>query len=137
MTLTEAAMTESLDARDLLAAARGPGCYALRCDVPKDALVVQNWWQEVADEPLPAEYATPLATAERVAYVGASGDVYDRLCDHAAGDVRKATFLQAFEPERVADVWPGEDPFVREHKRALKLARRDGWIAWTNGELIG
>lgn len=133
--LTESAMTESLDARGLLAAARGPGVYALRCAVPDDAAAVREALGEVSDADPPEGYAERLAAAERVAYVGASGDVYDRLCDHAAGDVRKATFLRAFPPERVVDVWPHDDPWPCEHKRALKLARREGWLAWTNGQM--
>lgn len=130
-------MTESLDARGLLAAAHGPGCYALRCAVPDDADAVTAALGEVSDADPPEGVPERLAAADRVAYVGASKDVYARLCDHAAGDVRKATFLRAFPAERVVDVWTHEDPFSREHKRALKLARRGEWIAWTNGELIG
>lgn len=137
MAFTESGMSERLDRRGLLAASHGPGCYALAVDVPDDPSDVTLAFRQVSDADLPDSYAERLARADRVAYVGASRDVYERLCDHAAGDVRKATFLQAFSPQRVVDVWPHDSPFTREYKRARSLVRGDNnRAAWANGEVF-
>jgi hypothetical protein len=137
MTLTESGMSERLDRRGLLAASHGPGCYALAVAVPDNASDVTLAFRQVSDADLPDSYAERLARADRVAYVGASRDVYERLCDHAAGEKRKATFLAAFSPQRVVDVWPHDSPFTREFKRARTLVRGDSnRAAWANGEVF-
>ena len=134
--MNEAAMTESLDERGLLADARNPGVYALELSVPPALDAVRRDWDREHDHRPPDDALARLASADRVAYVGASIDVYGRLCDHAAADVRTATICEAFPPERVIDVWPHCDPFAAERNRALRLAR-EGWGVWCDGEVLG
>ena len=137
MTLTQTTVNQILDDRGLLDDAHGKGTYALRVETPNDVESVARAFLSVSD-------ATPLdgfmerLTADRVAYVGASIDVYSRLMDHADGQVRKATFLQAFDAVDVIDVWPterGKDPFEQEYNRASELSRQ-GWVAYTDGLIL-
>ena len=137
MTLTQSTVNQTLDERGLLDDAHGKGCYAIRVKTPNDVESVARAFLSVSDVTPPDAYLDRL-TADRVAYVGASIDVYSRLMDHADGQVRKATFLQAFDPVDVIDVWPterGKDPFEQEYKRASELSQR-GFVCWTDGELL-
>lgn len=136
MTLTETELTESLDKRGLLAQARQAGTYALEVDTPDRVDTCATRWRAVHDHMPPEPTFEQLATAERVAYVGASSGVYSRLCDHIAGDVRKASFLSVFSPERVVGVWPEANPFELERRRARKVAEM-GFTVWTDGVIIG
>ena len=137
MTLTQSTVNQILDDRRLLDSAHGKGCYGLRVDTPNDVENVARAFLSVSDVTPPDDYLDQL-TADRVAYVGASIDVYSRLMDHADGQVRKATFLEAFDAVDVIDVWPterGKDPFEQEYNRASELSR-SGWVVWTDGELL-
>lgn len=137
--LTPTTTHETLDHQGLLADAHGPGVYALEAAVPDSVEAVHRAWHDHGDPP-PDWMLTRLAQAERVAYVGASNrSVYDRLQDHAEGEVRKATLLEVFDPVGVIGVWPaeGEDPVgIEERPRAMLLAQ-EGWVAWTDGTVIG
>jgi len=126
--LTEPDVTETLDQ------SRGPGVYALAVAVPDDIATVREQWDTVCDERHPQ--LQRLASAERVAYVGASEAVYHRLCDHAEGEYRQATLLQAFAPTRIIDVWWHEHPYAQEYNRAVGLSE-SGWCAYTDGEVVG
>ena len=137
MTLTQSTVNQILDDRGLLDDSNGKGCYALRVKTPNDVESVARAFLSVSDVTPPDAYLDRL-TAERVAYVGASIDVYSRLMDHADGQVRKAMFLQAFDAVDIVDVWPterGKDPFEQEYNRASELSRQ-GWVVWTDGELL-
>ena len=137
MTLTQSTVNQTLDDRGLLDAAHGKGCYALRVNTPNDVESVARSFLSVSDV-TPLDGFMERLTADRVAYVGASIDVYSRLMDHADGQVRKATLLQAFDAVDVIDVWPterGKDPFEQEYNRASELSRQ-GWVVWTDGELL-
>ena len=134
--MNEARLTESLDERGLLTAAQGPGVYALGVPVPSMPSVAREQWDAVHDARPPDDALARLAEAPRVAYVGASSQVYDRLCDHVAGDVRTTAFLAAFDPAAVINVWPHDAPFDAEVTRALRLARED-WVVWCDGEVWG
>jgi hypothetical protein len=62
--------------------------------------------------------------------------VYARIMDHARGDVRRASFVRAFELVDVAGVWPADaNTGVAERDRARALAG-DGTVCWTDGELF-
>ena len=136
--MNESDLTQSLDERDLLADARGPGVYALTCDVPTgDPDAILSQWDATHDHRPGDDRLRRLVGANPVLYVGASGQVYDRLCDHAAGDVRTTAFCAAFEPTGVVDVWPHDDPFAHERRRAIQLARDGGWVVWCDGEVWG
>ena len=126
--LTETDVTETLDQQ------RGPGVYALKVAVPDDIATVREQWDSVCD--VRHAQLKRLASAERVAYVGASESVYHRLCDHAAGEYRQATLLQAFPPTRIVDVWWHEHPDAHEYNRAVGLSE-SGWCCWTDGEVVG
>jgi len=133
--LTPAEINELLDCRGLLADATGPGVYALRVRTPDSTEAVARAFF-AADVAEPPREALSRLTAEDVAYVGASMCVRDRLAEHARGDARRATFLRAFDPVDVVDVWPDPEPFTtaeRAHGRGL---RADGWVVWTDGRLL-
>jgi len=134
--MNETSMTERLDERGLLADAHGPGCYAFQIETPDSADAAATRWHHTHEHAPPEGTFDRLADAPDVAYVGASGDVYGRLCDHAAGDVRQTAFLAAFEPTRVIDVWPTEGPFEHEFNRAMRLVQSD-WVCWVDGRLLG
>ena len=132
---TVTSVNERLDRDGRLDDAHGSGCYALAIDVADSVEDVERRWVRYFDV-LPGNALERLAHADRTCYVGASGDVYHRLMDHARGDVRKASVLVAFSPERVIGVWPEDDPFDAERSRALAL-RAQGWTSWVNGEVVG
>ena len=137
MTLTQSTVNQILDERGLLDSAHGKGCYALRVNTPNDVESVARSFLSVSDV-TPLDGFMERLTADRVAYVGASIDVYSRLMDHADGQVRKATFLQAFDAVDVINVWPterGKDPFEQEYNRASELSRQ-GWVVWSDGSLF-
>jgi hypothetical protein len=135
MTLTPTAVHETLDERGLLDDAHRPGCYGLRVRTPSLTDEVAQSFREHSDVTPPEKIMDRLASAGRVAYVGASGNVYDRLQDHARGDVRKALFLRCFPPVDVVGVWPSEAPFESEFNRARALSE-ENWTVWTDGELL-
>jgi hypothetical protein len=128
-------MTEQLDRCDLLDVSHGSGCYALRVDVPSLPTAAKEQWDATHDARPGNDALTRMAQADRVAYVGASSDVYGRLCDHC-GEVRKAALLDAFPPTEVVNVWPVDEPFEAEFNRAYRLAQND-WVVWTDGRLLG
>jgi hypothetical protein len=126
--LTETDVTKTLDQQ------RGPAVYALAVAVPDDIATVRERWDRVCD--VRHAQLKRLASAERVAYVGASESVYHRLCDHAAGESRQATLLQAFAPTRIIDVWWCDHPYAQEYSHAVELSQ-SGWCAYTDGEVVG
>lgn len=135
MTLTPAEINETLDRRDALADATGPGVYALRVRTPDTVEAVARQWRTHVDAALPDGYAERLV-ADDVAYVGASMHVRDRLAEHARGDVRRATFLEAFDPVDVVGVWSDPEPFITaERAHGLELRAAD-WVVWCDGRLL-
>ena len=136
--MDETILTEELDRRGLLDASHSPGTYALRVSVPDSAEQVAREWLAIHDAPLPDDYQTRLAAAQRVLYVGASGDIYDRLSDHATKRARQSAFLRAFPPVELVDVWPtmsAETAFHDEYNRARDLSDADTRV-WTDGDLL-
>lgn len=133
--LTPTDAHEQLDHAGLLDAAHGPGCYALRLSVPDTHAAVVDAWDATHDVRPGGSELADLAAADRVAYVGASGNVYERIMDHARGDKRKATYLEAFPPVEVVDVFSGTRAFTAEWNNALELAR-DGWAVCCDGEVL-
>jgi len=131
--MRETELTEALDERGLLDDARGPGCYAIECAVPDLYADVEEAWSNGHDAHPPDNTLERLAAARRVAYVGASTNVYERLCEHIAS-VREASFVGTYPPTRVIEVWPDETPFESEHNRTIELVR-DDWTCWKDGEL--
>lgn len=133
--ITPTAVTEALDHSGDLEASHQPGTYALAVAVPDDVESAHRQW--LAEyEVLPGDGALEqLAASDDVAYVGASSHVYDRLMDHAHGDLRCTALLRVFDPVGVVGVWPCDCPFERERSRALALAR-EGWVCWTDGEVL-
>ena len=133
MTPTE--LHERLDHAGLLEDAHSEGVYSLALDVPDSVEAVQRRRLEVADSPWPDDMAAQFAAAERVVYVGESGDIYDRLMDHARGDVRRAALVAAYPIVDVVGVWPGERSATAERDRARALASAST-AAYANGELF-
>lgn len=134
--MTPVEVHEAMDVNGHLDDAHGPGCYALRLEVPDSIHEAHRRWRDHFDA-LPADDAvTRLARAPRVAYVGASQDVYGRIMDHAEGEVRKAAVFRPFPPEEVIDIYPSDDPFRDEMQTARDLSE-EGWLVWVNGEVVG
>jgi len=134
--MNETELTEDLDRRGLLSDARNPGVYAVVVDVPDTLDAVQRRWDAEHDARPDDDALDRLATAGDVAYVGASKDVYARLCEHVTGERRRASFLAAYPAVDVVDVWPHLDPFTAEFNRAVRLSH-DGFTVWSDGRLFG
>lgn len=133
---TPTTVHEGLDRDGMLAAAHNPGCYALALDVPGSVETAERQWLDHF-EAVPSDDAVgQLARADSVAYVGASGNVYDRLADHARADVRKASALEAFPPVEVVGLTVSKHPFEFERMYAHDIADR-GFRVWCNGEVVG
>lgn len=127
---------ERLDDLGVLDESHGPGTYALAVAVPDAVDAVQRRWLEAIDAPLPDAYAEQLAACSRALYVGRSGDAYARVMDHCRGNVRRASFVRAFDVRDVAGVWPNdENTGVAERNRARALAG-DGVVCYVDGELF-
>lgn len=126
---------ESLDHAGLLDDAHGKGVYAIALDVPDSVEEAHRQWLEHFETSPGDDAIARLVGADQVAYVGASSDVYSRIMDHAEGDVRKASVLEAFPPVEVVEVWPHPSPFDYERERAYMLAG-GGTVVWVNGEVI-
>jgi hypothetical protein len=136
VTLDPTAAHERLDALGALDDAHGPGTYALTVAVPDAVDAVQRRWLDAIDAPLPDAYAEQLALAETCLYVGRSGDAYERVMDHCRGDVRRASFVRAFDVRDVAGVWPDDaNTGVAERNRARALSG-GGVVCWTDGEIF-
>lgn len=128
--MRESQVTQDLDERGLLDAARGPGCYALKLRVPED--LRRRWRRHFDAEP---DNLDRLAAAPRALYVGAASDVYGRLCEHVAADVRRASVLRVCPPQRVVAVEPTSDPFEAEYSFARGFADATTTV-WYDGEIL-
>ena len=125
-----------LEALETLNASQGPGIYAIVVAVPNSVESVQRTWLDAIGAPLPDAYAEQLAESAVALYVGRSGDVYDRLMDHARGDVRRASFIRAFGMADVYGVWPEDaNTGVAERNRARNLSSATTCV-WSDGELF-
>jgi hypothetical protein len=136
MTLSETELTQQLDTRDLLTDAHDPGVYGIEVSVPDTLDTVRRQWDAAHDARPDGDALARLASAPKVAYVGAAKDVYARLSDHVTGERRTTAFLAAFEPVDIVDIWPHLDPFTAEYNRAVRLARGD-WACWCDGSVLG
>lgn len=136
--MNETDLNQTLEDRGQLDDARGPGCYALEVAIPDHGEQIARYWHRYHDHAPSEDFYTRLADANTVLYVGAAKDVYARLCDHVAGDVRKAAFLEAFPAESLHSLWPkdsAEVAFANEFNVANALARVDRRV-WTDGRLL-
>ena len=109
------------------AAAKVPGVYAIKCANVSNDLerLTRRWLDETGKE---APYLEECAEANEIAYVGASGNIFDRLCDHTDARVRKSTFLQVFEPRELLAIHPDDEPFLHEPQYADNLAHaHESW----------
>lgn len=136
--MNEHELTELLDRRGQLDDARGPGCYALAVDAPDSGDQVARHWHRHHDQAPSEGFYSRLAEAGDVLYVGAASHVYDRLCDHVAGDVRQAAFLEAFPPAELHNIYPATDAeaaYQSEWRTAKGLAHASRRV-WTDGVLL-
>lgn len=129
--MEEATLTERLDERGLLTAARGPGCYCLTLNVPEN--FAREWDAEF--DVRPAGLVDRVESAHALLYVGAASNVYRRLCEHVNAEKRRASLLRVAPPADVVDVTACENPFEREYGYALGFA--ESATVWCDGELIG
>lgn len=136
--MNESELTQRLDERGLLADARQPGVYALELHVPDWSIShIKTKWLEHYDVSPSRDFAGRIANAAQLAYVGASGNVYKRLCDHTNAEVRRSALLCVFPPQDVIDIWPCDSPFDREYQVATDLSRDNpGAVVWMDGTLI-
>lgn len=134
--LSPARANETLDRMGALSKSKQPGVYALKLDTPNTVLDARNAWEAESDV-LPSDGdLEAIADAARVAYVGASSNVYGRIMEHAKGEKRQAAYLQVFAPVGIVDVWPADNPReASEYNRAVFLAE-SGWVVVTDGEVI-
>lgn len=132
--MTPSEVHEWLDTQGLLDDSHDPGTYGLEVDTPDSVEAVARRFHEHVDTTPSSDTLQRIANADDVAYVGASGNVYDRLQDHADAEVRQALFLRVFDLVGVLGVWPAESPFEAEYGRALSLG--DEYVVWCDGELI-
>jgi len=125
-----------LDERGLLDDAHNSGTYALEVAVPDSVERVHRRYLDAKGHPLDDGMGLELAAAAEVVYVGRSGDVYDRLMDHVRGQVRRASFLEAFDVTDVYGVYDEDaNDGVDERNRARAIA--DGaTVVWCDGELF-
>jgi predicted GIY-YIG superfamily endonuclease len=136
--MNETDLNQTLEDREQFDDARGPGCYALAVDTPNAADDVARQWHRYHDHPPQKAFYARLADADTVLYVGAASDVYARLCDHVAGDVRKAAFLEAFPAESLHSLWPKDSAEVafREEEAVARALANVNRRVWTDGKLL-
>lgn len=137
-TLSQLAVNRWVDREGVHDEARQPGCYAIELETPSDRPVaVINRWTDHFDVGMPGEYATRLADADRLVYIGAHGtSVYERLCQHAAGE-KSSTIMDVWPPVAVVSILQTDSPDAMEFNYTQEYAREDGTLAWMNGELYG
>lgn len=117
---------------------RKPGVYALECDAPDTEGEVRNRFRNVwpDTEDRWGVWVDPIADADTVLYTGKGGDVYDRLMDHAEGEVRKAGFVSAFPPTDIHSIEHHPDTLdTHEWQLANRLSSRKGVVVWSDGVL--
>jgi len=104
------------------------GCYALRLSVPGN---LEAAWHDVHD--VKPDYWNELVSADGVVYVGAAGNIHDRLRDHIEGKVRQTALCAVCPPHHVIDVWTSDTPFEDEYNRAKETEREHpGWFVHSN-----
>lgn len=130
MRVNETELTQDLDDRGLLDAARSPGVYALQLDVPRK---LRERWREQYDVTPPN--LSRLQGAGTALYVGASSNVYRRICEHVNADKRRAAVLRVCPPDGVHDVEPTDEPFLREYGFALEHSDEKTAV-WTDGTVL-
>ena len=134
--MTPLEATESLEAMNAVTDADNPGVYALTVAVPNSVEAVQRQWLDTHGTPIPDDRAAQLAAAERVVYVGKTErKIRERIEEHAAGKVRKASLLEAFDTIDVFGVYPGAPTGVAERNRAREISDAET-VAYANGELF-
>ena len=128
-------MHERLDKLGYLEDSKSKGVYSISLLTPDNLEDLQRDWLRNNDRPMPDQMAVQIANSSNTAYVGESGDVYDRLMDHARGDVRRAALVSAYPIVDVVGVWPGERSATAERDRAREVASAST-AAYANGELF-
>lgn len=129
---------ESLEAHGLTPDTWGSaGVYALALETPGLGTFRDRWYGVYKSEP-PRGLIEAVDLKRALIYVGATGNLRDRLHDHVAGDVRRVKLLAVCPPVGVVDVWR-YDSFdaaeTHERRHAYEL-RGDGVSVWVNGELL-
>lgn len=132
--LTPARVNDICDARGWHDAVRGTACYALEVTIP-DA--PGTAWDAVHDTRPDEAFIERITAADTVLYVGASSDAYQRMCDHAKGEVRQAAFCAAFPPTDIYGLLARSDAHVFERRYAILLAGKPSIVTYTDGDLIG
>jgi predicted GIY-YIG superfamily endonuclease len=127
---TRTRVTESL-AKQADGRTDRPGVYALLIDTPDAGFETHaRRWLAAGYETTPP-YLPAIVDAERVVYVGAAKSVRDRLEDHLAGDVRKATLPTVYDITDLDGVWWYDDAdaaFGAEQSIRDDIAREHpGW----------
>lgn len=128
---TRARVTESLNQQADGRTDR-PGVYALLIDTPSGGFETHaRRWLAAGYETTPP-YLAAIVDAERVVYVGAAKSVRERLEDHLAGDVRKATLPSVYDIADLHGVWFYESTEVaftaEQEMRDYIAGEHPGWF---------
>lgn len=133
--LTETRVNAWIDGHRMHDSARSPGVYAIELASRSSRYtgVELNWYRHYDCKP-PDGFIQRLADAKTFLYVGSHGkSVYRRLCQHARGD-KSSTIMSAWEPQRVAGIWPGPAE-SGEYNKASQLADEKTAV-WVDGEYL-
>lgn len=116
---------------DDLADSHQPGVYCLTLSTPTDRDYADVWldhYEELHPE------IDAMQAASKVLYVGASKDVFARITDHAAGEVRQAAVPSVFKPHDVYDVRffnTTDEAFAHEGRIAMELKNKlPVYVSW-------
>lgn len=115
------------------------GCYALGLDTPT-LTTFRERWHRVYDISPPRSLIEAVDYDYPTFYVGATGNLRERLADHVNADVRKVKLLAVCPPTRVVAVWTHEDfdtaeEKERSHAYTLK-EKHPTALCWVNGAVV-
>jgi hypothetical protein len=131
--MTPVSLHGRLDERGLLDDAHNSGTYALEVAVPDSVERVHRRYLDAKGHPLDDGMGLELAAAAEVVYVGRSGDVYGRLMDHVRGEVRRASFLEAFDVTDVRGVWGDDENSNLAERRRARSVSGPATAVWSDG----
>lgn len=116
------------------------GCYALALERPGGFDDLRERWYRHYDVEPPGALIDAVDTYRQLRYVGATGNLRDRLHDHVAGDVRRVKLLAVCPPTGVVAVWRYDSFDAAEtHERRHAYALRDERprvAVWCNGGIV-
>lgn len=117
-----------------------PGCYALNLTTPPTERDFMTRWRKHYDVNPPEALLAGITDGVPFVYVGATGNLRDRLHDHATGSHRQSSILTVLPATGVAAVWIEESASLAfERERGHAYSYRDGHpgvVVLCNGEVV-